>query len=130
MVRILTFIVSTSVWFILAVPGYAQKPGDLETGCLDDQELADGQYDGTYMLFNESNPASGIVNVREQPTTRSAIVYAAQSQNPIAVSQQVFQEDGYCWLRADVTSLTNTTASGIIVVTGWIRGDLITTAWD
>ena len=130
MVKTHAFIVSTFAWLILAFPGYAEKPGDPETGCLSDQELSDVQYDGTYMLFNESNPDSGAVNVREQPTTSAAIVYAAQSRNPIAVYEQVFQEDGYCWLRADVTSLSSSTTSGVIVVTGWVRGDLITTAWD
>lgn len=124
------FIVAAFASSMLAFPGYAQKPGDPETGCLDNQELADGQYDGTYMLFNESNPDNGIVYIREQPTTNSSIVYAAQSRNPITVSQQVFQEDSYCWLRVDVTSLSDRTASGIIVITGWVRGDLITTAWD
>lgn len=130
MVKTHAFIVSAFAWLILAFPGYAQKPGNPETGCLGDQELADGQYDGTYMLFNESSPDNGTVNVREQPTTRSAIVHAAQSRNPITISEQVPQDDGYCWLRVDVTSLSNTTAAGMIFVTGWVRGDLITTAWD
>ena len=130
MIKANVFIFSACAGLVLAFPGYAQKTGDPETGCLDNQELASGQYDSTYMLFNEGNPDNGTVNIREQPTTNSAIVYAAQSRNPITVHEQVFQSDGYCWLRADITSLSDTNASGIIVVTGWVRGDLITTAWN
>ena len=84
-------------WLALSVPGQAQiqKPGDPTTGCLDNQELADGQFDGTYMLYAEDNPIDGTINIRERPTTNSDIVHAAQSRNPITVSEQVFQEDGY-----------------------------------
>ena len=130
MVKTHAFIVSTFAWLLLVLPGYAQKPGDPETGCLDDKELSDGQNDGTYMLFNESSPDIGTVNVREQATTSSVIVYAAQSRNPITVSEQVFQEDGYCWLRADVTVLTSENPVTFDFISGWVRGDLITTAWD
>lgn len=115
---------------LFVLPAYA-GPGDPQTGCLDNETLPQALgLEHTYMLYDEDDPEDGRINLRSEPTTSSSLVYVAESRNPITIFEQVFREDGYCWLRVEVLTFSEANPGVLTPVNGWVRSDLIALAWD
>ncbi|BAY61391.1 hypothetical protein NIES22_14560 [Calothrix brevissima NIES-22] len=95
-------------------------------GCVDDRELKKGPLE-FYIIHdpeNSANNSPAAIRIREQPSTKSAILHVASSGNPVIIYQQVVI-DNYCWLKVDVTSVSKNDPTSYITVRGWVRGDFV-----
>ncbi|BAY26614.1 SH3 type 3 domain protein [Calothrix sp. NIES-2100] len=95
-------------------------------GCVEDGELKKEPLE-FYIIHDPENPSSNSpasINIREKPSTTSAVVHVASSGNPVIIFQQVVI-DNYCWLKVDVTSVSKNDPTSYITVRGWVRGDFV-----
>ncbi|MBW4523061.1 MAG: SH3 domain-containing protein [Scytolyngbya sp. HA4215-MV1] len=129
-----SFLIAIALFFpaVVVVPDAARSAPKLK-GCLDSTNLRQAMSGrGNYMLFDRNDRSAnhdGPINIREKPSVRARVRYVAASRNPVDILKQVAGEDGYCWLNVRVVTGQSTTQA-VITVTGWVRGDLITTASD
>jgi hypothetical protein len=116
LVLIIPLIIST----VIVIPGNANSA---TLGCLDSKALRKAKQGSPYMLFDSERPMDGVINIREKPSSTSNLVLAAQSGNRADVIEQVASKDGFCWLNVQVTY--KIVRGKAFVVTGWVRGDLL-----
>jgi hypothetical protein len=93
-------------------------PINKQTSCLDN-EIFNSNSLPRFVLHTEDGSR---INVRENPTVNSPVVYAAPSESPVFPQEQIVGDDNYCWLKVNVPS-PNAGDSGYF--SGWVRGDLV-----
>lgn len=63
-----------------------------------------------------SQDSSSHINVREQQSTRSKIIYVGSKGMSVIITEQKIGNDNYCWFRVKLDKSD---------VTGWVRGDFL-----
>jgi len=95
-------------------------------GCLNSITLNSGT-SKLLVLYNQDGSA---INVRENATVKSSILYVAPSgSHSVSAIKQVAGDDGYCWLEVVVPKFERSNDRLIKngeYIKGWVRGDLVT----
>jgi SH3-like domain-containing protein len=64
-----------------------------------------------------SQDANARINLREQPSTSTAVMYIGSPDTPVTIYEQTVGTDNNCWYRVELIQAPNSS--------GWVRGDLL-----
>jgi hypothetical protein len=113
----------------LIVPeGAIAQPTSKAKGCLNSRIVTNAglvreSYRVGNFVLNDGTGSS--INVREKPTAKSSIQYAAPSRRGVSIFEQVVGTDGYCWIKVEGQIWDDGNTRPIGTFSGWVRGDLV-----
>jgi hypothetical protein len=113
---------------LMVSSGAIAQPTGKAKGCLSSPIVTNAgivreRYRVGNFVLNDGTGSS--INVREKPTAKSSIQYAAPSRRGVSIFEQVVGTDGYCWIKVEGQRWDEGNTRPIGIFSGWVRGVLV-----